>query len=698
MKNLYYKLKISHKLFLICIAFGMPIAMLLYFLVLGYDKDIDFAVNETKGNEILVPLINIVTNIQEYHRCVSVNNFNGGKVDDKISDVENQIDKFFEELIEKYKSNNIDTSKTDFEPIHIQNHWNELKTKIYNVNHTELEEFFSEFLRKCNLLNRHIGDEFNLILDPDLDSYYLMDISLLVLPELSKKLFEAIQLYEEHIFSPNDSLFQSNILLYDINVIEKDYLDRIKRGIQISLKSDKSFYKEDEFLQKRLPEEFKKIEIELVRFLRILREYKSLGKSEDFSLETYNETNKNLFITIRNFWLATNNSLGSLLKTRTEYYRTQKTIALSVSVGVLLLAVLLVVYISRRITRPLRFATLLASDIASGNISQAIENIENSPYYLRNLMVCFNDKHHMLKDEIIKLICSIKSMSINLDSLLKQVNKSGNNVSNAALKISGSTHELEATVAEQAASANEANATVKEISKTAQNLASTMNTIAKMADNTSRVANSVLSSITSIKSTMQNISDASLDINSKLVNINEKTANINQVITTITKVANQTNLLSLNAAIEAEKAGKYGAGFAVVALEIRRLADQTAVATLEIEEMIRDMQTAVNDGVVSVETFAKQTNASSHESVKISDELITLIEQTTELQPKIAVVNTSMQSQSEAAAQIKEAMQQLSSAAAQTRDSLLELNNASDKLSNTVEELNYEFERFKISD
>ncbi len=86
---------------------------------------------------------------------------------------------------------------------------------------------------------------------------------------------------------------------------------------------------------------------------------------------------------------------------------------------------------------------------------------------------------------------------------------------------------------------------------------------------------------------MQRLADATGSISAKLGVVREKASGINSVVTTITKVADQTNLLSINAAIEAEKAGEAGRGFLVVAREIRRLADQTAVATLDIEQMVR---------------------------------------------------------------------------------------------------------------
>jgi methyl-accepting chemotaxis protein WspA len=86
-----------------------------------------------------------------------------------------------------------------------------------------------------------------------------------------------------------------------------------------------------------------------------------------------------------------------------------------------------------------------------------------------------------------------------------------------------------------------------------------------------------------MEAVMQQMEQASEAISNRLRIIDQKADKITAMVTTITKVAEQTNLLSFNAAIEAEKAGEFGRGFTIVAREIRRLADQSAVATLDIE-------------------------------------------------------------------------------------------------------------------
>ncbi len=111
------------------------------------------------------------------------------------------------------------------------------------------------------------------------------------------------------------------------------------------------------------------------------------------------------------------------------------------------------------------------------------------------------------------------------------------------------------------------------------------------------------------------------DVNAKLAILNEKAGNINQVVVTIVKAADQTNLLSLNAAIEAEKAGEYGRGFAVVATEVRRLADQTAVATYDIEQMVREIQSAVSAGVMGMDKFSEEVRRGMAEVRQVGEQL-----------------------------------------------------------------------------
>ena len=174
-------------------------------------------------------------------------------------------------------------------------------------------------------------------------------------------------------------------------------------------------------------------------------------------------------------------------------------------------------------------------------------------------------------------------------------------------------------------------------------------------------------------------------------------ANINQVVTTITKVADQTNLLSLNAAIEAEKAGEHGRGFAVVATEIRRLADQTAVATYDIEQMVKHIQSAVAAGVMGMDKFSEEVRRGMQEVQQVGGQLSQIIHQVQALAPRVESVNEGMQAQATGAEQISHALTQLSEAAQQTVESLSQSTHAIGDLDEVSNGLRNGVLRFKLA-
>ena len=280
------------------------------------------------------------------------------------------------------------------------------------------------------------------------------------------------------------------------------------------------------------------------------------------------------------------------------------------------------------------------------------------------------------KDEISKLQNSFRSMNLGLAALIKQVQKSGIQITSSATQIAASGKQLEATVNEQAASTNEVVATAKEIAATSGKLVKTMDEVSHMSESTAREASTGQKELSRMENTMKQLGNATSSISNKLGIISEKAHNINSIVTTITKVADQTNLLSLNAAIEAEKAGEYGMGFAVVALEIRRLADQSAVATLDIEKMVKEMQAAVSAGVTEMSKFTEEVNDSVEDMESVSWQLTEIIEQVQAIAPRFAVVNQGMEAQSTGAGQISEVMTYLSQTSSQTVDALHEINGA----------------------
>jgi methyl-accepting chemotaxis protein WspA len=301
------------------------------------------------------------------------------------------------------------------------------------------------------------------------------------------------------------------------------------------------------------------------------------------------------------------------------------------------------------------------------------------------------------RDELGAVAEGFNQMVDQLTRLVGQVQRSGIQVNTSATQIAATAREQQATASEIAATTTEIGATSREISATSRELVKTMSEVSRVAEQAAALAGSGQNGLATMAETMQGVMGAAESINAKLAVLNAKAGNITQVVTTITKVADQTNLLSLNAAIEAEKAGEFGRGFAVVATEIRRLADQTAVSTLDIEQMVKEIQSAVSAGVMGMDKFSEEVRRGMQEVQQVGHQLSQVIEQVQVLAPRFEAVNEGMQAQATGAEQISQALTQLTEAAQQTVESLRQSNQAIDGLNQATSGLHSGISRFKLA-
>jgi methyl-accepting chemotaxis protein WspA len=301
------------------------------------------------------------------------------------------------------------------------------------------------------------------------------------------------------------------------------------------------------------------------------------------------------------------------------------------------------------------------------------------------------------QDEFQALAMGCNRMADELTALVAEVQLSSSRVSTSVSEIAATARQQQATAGQIASTTMEIGATSKEISATSKELVKTMNEVATGAEQSAALAGVGQAGLGHMEETMRQVMEAAGSISAKLAVLNEKAANINQVVTTITKVADQTNLLSLNAAIEAEKAGEHGRGFAVVATEIRRLADQTAVATYDIEQMVKHIQSAVAAGVMGMDKFSEEVRRGMREVQEVGGQLSQIIQQVQALAPRVESVNEGMQAQATGAEQISNALSQLTEAAQQTVESLSQSTHAIGDLDEVSSGLRNGVLRFKLA-
>src|SRR6267142_1827031 len=257
---------------------------------------------------------------------------------------------------------------------------------------------------------------------------------------------------------------------------------------------------------------------------------------------------------------------------------------------------------------------------------------------------------------------ALANMVKRLSSLVGEVQRSGQEVNTSVNEIAGTAKQQQPTAPEIAATTTQIGATSKEISATSKELVKTMNEVSLVAEQSAVLAGSGQAGVTRMEETMRHVMDAAGSINAKLAVLNEKAGSINQVVTTITKVD-----------------------------------DQTAVATYDIESMVKEIQSAVTAGVMGMDKFSEEVRRGMQEVQDVGNQLSQIIQQVQALAPRFEAVNEGMHAQATGAEQITESLGQLSDAAHQTVESLRQSNQVIDGLNRAAAGMRNSVSRFNVA-
>lgn len=260
------------------------------------------------------------------------------------------------------------------------------------------------------------------------------------------------------------------------------------------------------------------------------------------------------------------------------------------------------------------------------------------------------------RDESRQLLDSFEVMTDRLSSLIVQMQTSAMQITSYSREIVTTRNQLEAPEREDLQSTYQVVQIAEKMALNCEQVSQTLDEVTEIYQDMANTVTNGKENLASVEENMHQLAHYTNSISSRMGTITEKSHNISRVVTTISQVADRANLLSLNAAIETEKAGAYGAGFAAIVREIRQLADQTALATLDIELMVKDMQNAVSNEVTEIDKFSQELSLSLKGVHNLSQQLAAIISQIQHLTPRFQVVSQGMANQTQAASQINQAI------------------------------------------
>ena len=349
---------------------------------------------------------------------------------------------------------------------------------------------------------------------------------------------------------------------------------------------------------------------------------------------------------------------------------------ISFSVVGVLLAFVLGLFSARMIIGPLRKAVNFANQISSGDLTCQEE--------------CKS------KDETGQLIQAMNSMSGNLHNIVSQVSGTSAKVAEAAGALHATSSRIADGAEEVAAQAATAATAGEEMSATSGDIAQNCQLVAEGAQRASQTAQGGAAVVDATIAVMGQISERVQESARTVESLGSRSDQIGAIIGTIEDIADQTNLLALNAAIEAARAGEQGRGFAVVADEVRALAERTSRATREISTMIKAIQGETRGAVIAMEQGVSQVEAGTVEASRSGEALGDILQQISDVAMQVNQIATAAEEQTATTSEISHNMSQIMDVVQSTSQGAHESAQGAARLNEYAEELQRLVQQFRL--
>lgn len=288
------------------------------------------------------------------------------------------------------------------------------------------------------------------------------------------------------------------------------------------------------------------------------------------------------------------------------------------------------------------------------------------------------------------------TMAKNLQRMIADLGEGINVLGTAATEISASTTQLAASATESATAVSETTTTVEEVRQTAQMASQKAKFVSETAQKAAQTSVSGRKSTEDVAAGMSRIRQQMDGVAASMGRLSEQGSAIGQIIATVEDLAAQSNLLAVNAAIEAAKAGEHGKGFSVVAQEVKSLADQSRQATTQVRNILSDIQKATTAAVLATEQGIKAVEAGTRQTEVAAESIQFLTGSVNEAAQSATQIAASSQQQLVGVDQVASAMESIKQASAQNVASAKQLETAAHNLSGLGQRLKQMIERYKV--